>query len=284
MLKDLDDALEKMLDDPGAPLPVRNAEVSFISPARTYAPAKTTLNLFLHDVRENLRLRDPEPIVERNAAGQLVRRPPPLRLDCEYLVTAWPNKTDETAVREGHTLLGLAHKWLSRFATIPQPLLTGALANQAYPPPAVTARTDGKQAIGEFWNALGAPPRPGFSLVVTVAVDPDLPVNLGPPVTAKELRTRDVAMPASEALFQIGGIVRDNAGIPAGGATVTLGGVSIAIAARTATTDAAGRYSFGFLAAGTYDLTAQGTGGAAAPASQVQVAPNAANYYDLSLP
>lgn len=283
MLKDLDDALEKMLDEPSAPQAVRDAEVSFLTPARPYAPGKTTLNLFLHDVRENLKLRDPEPILERNAGGQLVRRQPPLRLDCEYLVTAW-DKPEETATRSSHSLLGLAYKWLSRFSTIPQPLLTGALANQVYPPPAVVARTDGKQAIGEFWSALGLPPRPGFSLVVTVAVDPDLQVNLGPLVTARELRIKDVAMPAFEVFFQIGGIVLDNAGNPAGGATVTLTGVSIAIAARTATTDAGGRYSFGFLSAGTYDLTAQSPGGMPSPAQQVQVAPGTANHYDLSLP
>jgi len=279
MLKDLDDALEKLLGDAAAPQPVHDAEVSFVAPDRAYAPGKPTLNLFLHELRENLKLRDPEPIVEPDAAGLLVRRPPPLRLDCEYLVTAWDKPDGETAVRGSHSLLGLAYKWLSRFPTLPNALLTGALASQAYPPPIVTARTDGRQAMGEFWSALGATPRPGFALVVTVAVDPDLQVVIGPPVTARDLQIKDLRMPAFERLFQIAGVVRDAAGAAAPGAQVSVAGFAL-----TAATDADGRYRLELPAAATYRLTATNAAGAAGPQKQVQAPPTAADHYDLSVP
>jgi hypothetical protein len=207
----------------------------------------------------------------------LARRPAPLRLDCEYLVTAW-DKPDEAATRISHTLLGLAYKWLSRFPTVPPAFLTGALANQLYPPPVMVARTDGKQGIGEFWSALGAPPRPGFSLVVTVSVDPDLLVSLGPPVTVKELKIKDMQMPAFERLFQIGGIVSDGAG-PVHDAVV-----SIAELAITAKTDSSGRYSLDLPSPGAYRLTATNPAGAAGAQKAVQVPPPAADHYDLSVP
>ena len=102
---------------------LREADVSFETPDKEYAPDRTTLNLFLHEVSENRDLRDPEPIYTLEQ-GTYKRRTPPLRIDCCYLVTAWSSKSGAQRAAEEHQLLGQALAWLSRFGTIPGDLFS----------------------------------------------------------------------------------------------------------------------------------------------------------------
>lgn len=171
MFQDLDATLTRVLDD-GAmatasvvpPLTeLLNAEVSFITPDRTFQPGLTqaTVNLFLYDVKENRELRDQVPIVEK-VGNSFVRRLPPVRVDCSYIVTAWSNGTAATQVVEEHRLLAQALLWLSRFPTIPSQYLQGGLTTQPFPLTTMVAQMDANKNAGEFWNALGIPPRPAF--------------------------------------------------------------------------------------------------------------------------
>jgi hypothetical protein len=85
----LDDTLKGMLDDASvnAVSPtLYNADVSFITPDKSYAPQQETLNLFLYEARENRELREVTPIVEQ-VNGMTVTRKPPLRVVCSYMVT-----------------------------------------------------------------------------------------------------------------------------------------------------------------------------------------------------
>src|SRR5687768_16144892 len=131
MFHDLDATLTRLLDAPAAPEVLRAADVSFETPQRTFAPTQATVNLFLCEVKENRTLRDQEPIVEL-VAGEYVRRVPPLRVECSYLVTAWSSETGPAKVVEEHRLLGQALLWLSRFPVIPETFLQGALAGQPF--------------------------------------------------------------------------------------------------------------------------------------------------------
>src|SRR5215813_12161231 len=101
---------------------LKNAVKSFLTPDKSFGPTltKPTVNLFLYETKENRQLRDPEPIVERVGAS-FVQRPPPLRVDCCYLVTAWsdPNQAGAVGISEAHQLLAQALLWLSRFPTVP---------------------------------------------------------------------------------------------------------------------------------------------------------------------
>src|SRR3954462_3389469 len=85
MFQDLDSTLAQVVNDPTAPATLRNADVSFETPDRNFTPAPATVNLFLYEVRENRDLRDPTPVVEK-VGTTFVRRPPPVRLDCSYIV------------------------------------------------------------------------------------------------------------------------------------------------------------------------------------------------------
>src|SRR5262245_19983581 len=114
MFRDLDDTLTSVLDDPGGPSELVAADVNFEIPDDTFNPGQPTLNLFLYDVHENRELRDPVPIVER-IGGLFMRRRPPLRVDCCYMVTAWDSSTGPTRIANEHRLLSQALLWLSRF-------------------------------------------------------------------------------------------------------------------------------------------------------------------------
>jgi len=193
MFDDLDASLQRLFTDPAAPQPLRDADVSFETPGRDYAPTRPTVNLFLHEVRENRALRDPVPVLDRSGPGLLLRQPP-LRVECGYLVTAWSDPTTGAAVRVGqeHRLLGLALAWLARFATIPPAYLAGALAGQPFPPPTTVARPQAPTEPGQFWTALGVPPRPSLGLWVTAALDLGMTTAIGPPVTGGEFRVAPI--------------------------------------------------------------------------------------------
>src|SRR5262249_45523308 len=134
MFQDLDAALRALLSDPAMvgstmvpPLTaLLGAEKSFVTPDKDFGPALTgpTVSLFLYEVKEDRALRDPTPRLEKSANG-FVRRPPLLRLDCCYLVTAWAPGTGAVRVRDEHGLLAETLRWLSRFPAIPDVYLAG---------------------------------------------------------------------------------------------------------------------------------------------------------------
>jgi hypothetical protein len=279
---DLDSTLMALLNDaPQGELPeLRNADVSFETPDRNFAPGQATVDLFLYEVRDNRELFDPEPIVER-LNGTVVRRPPPVRADCSYIVTTWAAGTTGAArIAAEHRLLGQALTWLSRFPTIPQQYLQGGLTSprRIYPLPTMVANVDPNQHAGDFWNALGIPPRPAFYLTVTV----ELPFALGtegPMVTTTLVDyLQDRVAATREERISLGGVVRDPAGAPVAEAWVALGPTQ-----QTARTDAEGRYTFVSVPRGTgYTLRAQALGHP--PVSRPIDVPSPSGEYDLQLP
>jgi hypothetical protein len=275
MFQDLDDTLEVILDDAGAPLELRNAAVSFEPPDRNFAPAQPTINLFLYEVKENRELRDPVPITEI-VAGQFVSRMPPLRVDCCYLVTAWSAQTGAAKIVEEHLLLAQALVWLSRFTTVPDGFLQGSLAGQLFPPPTLVAQMDGDKSSGEFWSALGSSPRPGFYLVVTIAMELGLATPEGPAVVTKEIQLTSGSV--SESVFQIGGTVVDDAtSAPIDDAQVTMVELN-----RSVSTGPDGRFTFPGVAAGNHTLRVSASGFATRE-QVISVPATVLNEYDVSL-
>ena len=271
MFQDLDTALTNLLHDPAAPVDVRNADISFETPDKNFTPADGTVNLFLFDLKENRELRDPEPIREI-VAGVVVRRQPPMRTDCTYLVTAWANNLAGPARVAGeHSLLGQTLVWLSRFPIVPAPFFAGGgLADPPFPPPTMVAQPKADSSVGEFWSALGIPPRPAFYLTVTIALELGMQTIEGPPVVTKEIILNQVPW------FEIGGTVRDVT-LPVAAADVTLvetGAISV--------TDEQGHFRFSNLEAGNYTLHVVAAG--FAPQDKPVVVPGLVlNEYDVAL-
>ncbi len=279
MLQDLDLTIKKILDDTTIPPFWTGVDVNFRTPDKTFAPSVPTINCFLYGVHENRTLRDPVPIVEL-VGGTWIRRRPPLRVDCDYLVTSWSKKADALGVAEEHLLLAQAMSKLSRFPLLPTSYLQNTLVGQPFPVQMWTAQSDDNKSLGEFWSALGMPPRSSFQLMVTIAMDLEIKQTEGPPVVTKEVVLDDDLDPTTpgEPVYGIGGVVRDAlTAAPIVEATVALNG------GRTATTDEEGRFTFAGVGAGAHTLTATAAG--FTPSGDVPVTVPAAviNAYDILL-
>ncbi|MHB9757337.1 Pvc16 family protein [Streptomyces sp. BYX5S] len=247
MFHDLDSALARLLHDaPVVEMPeLRAADVSFETPDKVFAPGNATVDLFLYEVRENREIRDPVPVVERVGAGGTggyVRRRPPLRANCSYIVTSWASGVIGAArVVAEHRLLGQALGWVSRFPRIPEAYLVGALAgpHRVFPLPTMIAQLDPNQHAGDFWAAMGIAPRPAFYLTVTTELPMGFPIE-GPLVTAAVVdHQQDMNLATRETLIDFGGTVRTAAGEPVPGAWVRLDPLG-----RTETSDDDGRFRF----------------------------------------
>ncbi|MFA4902814.1 MAG: Pvc16 family protein [Desulfobaccales bacterium] len=286
MFQNLDDTLIAIVGDSEVLPDLDDVAVSFVTPDKTFNWKKDTLNLFLYEVKENRKRREPAPYLEQVGLQLFQRRLPPIRVDCTYLVTAWadPNVSGDLKTNKEHKLLGAALQWLSRFGTIPDKFLAGDLAKQPYPPPAMAAQLDGKHSDGAFWSALGIPPRPAFTLVVTIAMDLGIPEQKPTRmVTSLISRYGQQDQPGTEErLIQVGGCVLDatvDPPAPVAEAWVQLetpGGEALG-ATQTASD---GCFIFGLLPPGNYRLRWRAAGRPEPPARPIQV-PSSTGNYDL---
>lgn len=182
MIDDLDATLEALLARQLPP----NVHISFLTPDEGFPNAveHPAVNLFLYDVRENRELRCNGWRTGHDEAGHPIREAPAVRLDCSYLVTAWPA---QTALKEEHLLLGKAIQALLRYPTVPAPILRGELARAGVEPPANVLQPGHLQGVAELWQALGGRPRAAFNYTVTIAVQPAAPTQTAPEVREKVL-------------------------------------------------------------------------------------------------
>jgi hypothetical protein len=246
VFQDLDLTLKTLLEDASVPPELASVDVAFDAPDKAFTFNGDTLNLFLFGVRENRVLRDPVPIVEL-VAGQYVRRTPPLRVDCDYLVTAWAKGSRADAVQLEHHLLALALAKFSKFPVIPSGFLRNSMVDQPFPVQTWVGQTEDSRSLGEFWSALGVPPRSAFHLTITVALDLRDGTPVGPPVSTSRIVLE------GQAASTIGGTVR-TAGGPVPGATVTMDDI------RTARTDVDGRFRFVGAGDGDHDVAVSAPG------------------------
>lgn len=191
MIDDLDKTLEQLIVRGVAPALVEQVTISFATPDSQFPPTSVTLpaiDLFLYDVRENRDLRSNEWLVERQGNGSPTKKRAPARVDCSYLITAWPSESAPNPVQDEHRLLSEVMKVLLRYPTVPESILQGALVGQEPPLPAVTLQPGRLQSLGEFWQALGGKPKAVLHYTVSIGLDAGPPVELGPPVTEKQLR------------------------------------------------------------------------------------------------
>lgn len=196
MIRDLSETLQAILDDPllGKQQPFQKlveAQVAFERPSEQFNPSQTTLNLFLFDIRENVELRDKEPVVARGGDGKASIRRPPLRVDCSYLLTAWAvGSTGPERVLEEHELLGMALQVLARYPTIEERFLRGSLKQQGRPMPLRVGgidREEMKDTAG-FWTALGNKLRPALVVTATLELLTSTQADEAPLVTQGRLR------------------------------------------------------------------------------------------------
>jgi hypothetical protein len=165
MIADLDKSLKTLLAQ-GIPYLGPDSIRFEVPDDRFEPPSLPAVDLFLYDIRENLELRSNEWQIERSAQGEVIQLPPPVRVDCAYLITAWAGD-----VESEHRLLSDIMAVLLRYPSIPADLMQGALAGQAPPLPAVTLQSGRLQSMGEFWQALGGKPKAALHYTVTFSLD-----------------------------------------------------------------------------------------------------------------
>lgn len=159
--------------------------ISFATPDDTFPPnglALPAINLFLFDIHENTQLRDFEPTLERRADGSVQRTPPPVRVDCHYLVTAMAQSQLDSELDEHH-ILGATMRVLLRHRVLPASVLQGSLIGLA-PPVRTLAIQHGAHPSGvELWQAIRGKARATLHYTLTIPVDVNLPESTAAPVT-----------------------------------------------------------------------------------------------------
>jgi hypothetical protein len=188
MFQDLDKTLTAVVR---SQLSLKDITISFASPDDQFPPSGVTLpavGFFLYDVRENVDLRTNQWETDKQPNGVTTRKRPPVRVDCSYLITAWPSQTAPNPAQDEHWLLGEVLKVLLRHRRIPERYLQGELIGQEPPVPAKITAESQLQSVGEFWQAMGGRPKATLQYRITVSVDVFDSTEVGPEVSAKVLK------------------------------------------------------------------------------------------------
>jgi hypothetical protein len=169
MIDELDDALRDLLI---RDMPIANNEVdiAFDQPTREWASrlSRPTLNLFMHDIRENNKLRTQQPYLGSTTNGMMATMSAsPVRLDVHYMVTAWANDPGDE-----HRLLGRMLMVLYRYKALPEEFEYGSLGSQEYDILMKVAQYDQRDIRREIWSMLDNEMRPIVDLTLTLAIEP----------------------------------------------------------------------------------------------------------------
>lgn len=180
MFVEVDEALRTLI---GADAVDRNeVDVVFDAPTKDWAARRNspTVNMFLYDIREDLRRRQRGLINEYDDRGIVVNRHQgPRYFKLSYLITAWTQRPEDE-----HRLLSALLWCFLRHDRIPADSLTGTLAdialpvalNIALPPPE-------DRSFADVWSALGGELKPSLDLVVTAPADGGRRLPAAPPAT-----------------------------------------------------------------------------------------------------
>lgn len=180
MIDDLNNTLRALLRHELPPPLNEQVAISFDPPDDQFPPPTVTppaIDLFLYDIRENRDLRSNDWTVQRESDGKAWRNLPLVRVDCSYLITAWPSPSTPNRATDEHRLLSQVMMVLLRYPKLPDALLQGALLTQELPLPTGVLQPGHLQSLGEFWQALGGKPKAALNYTVTIAVQPFIPVE-----------------------------------------------------------------------------------------------------------
>lgn len=181
MIHEVDEALRRLVRETA--LQGSEVEVVFDAPTKDWAARRNapTVNLYLYDLREDLRRRQRGLLNEYDERGTTVvaRHLPPRYIKLSYLLTAWTQRPeDEHRLLSELLLCFLAHD------SIPAPLLSGRVAELSLPVPLTVALPPPEdRSFADVWTALGGELKPSLDIVVSAPVDAAAVLSVGPPVS-----------------------------------------------------------------------------------------------------
>jgi hypothetical protein len=178
VIYEVDEALRNLIRREG--LVGGDVEVVFDAPTKDWATRRNspTVDVYLYDIREDMRRRERGQLNEYDDSGRVVaRRLPPRHFKLSYLVTAWTQRPEDE-----HRLLSSLLTGLLRHDAIPGDLLPDTMA--AGPPVALTIGLPPPEdrAFADVWSALGGELKPSLDVVVVVPTDTGQRHDAGPPV------------------------------------------------------------------------------------------------------
>jgi len=164
VIQEVDSALQALIqrDAIGA----RDVEVVFDAPTKDWSSRRNapTIDVYLYDIREDLRRRERGLLNEYDEAQHITARHlPPRYFKLSYLVTAWTQRPED----EHRLLSGLLSCFL-RHDALPTDLLTGPLAELGLSVPVTIALPPPEdRSFADVWSALGGELKPSLDLVVS---------------------------------------------------------------------------------------------------------------------
>lgn len=160
-----------------------DVEVVFDAPTREWSGRRNapTIDVYLYDIREDLRRRERGLLNEYDGDAHVVARHlPPRHFKLSYLVTAWTQRPEDE-----HRLLSSLLSCFLRFEVLPVDLLSGPLADLELPVPVTVGLPPPEdRAFADVWSALGGELKPSIDVVVSAPIDTGQRYETGPPVTA----------------------------------------------------------------------------------------------------
>ncbi|MFJ6443826.1 DUF4255 domain-containing protein [Streptomyces sp. NPDC091649] len=198
MIHEVDDVLRALIR--AEVLEGRQIAVVFDAPTREWAAKVNApmVNLYLYDIREDMRRRERGLHNEYDERGAIVaRRRPPRFFKLSYLITAWTKRPEDE-----HRLLSSLLACLLRYEALPPERLAGSLAEVgAAVPMSIALPPPEDRSFADVWSALGGELKPSLDLVISVPVTASPVYEAGPPVGDEGLRAQfgDVPAPGEDA-------------------------------------------------------------------------------------
>jgi len=159
-----------------------DVEVVLDAPTKDWAARRNapTVNLYLYDIREDLRRREVGSRDRFGPDGAVVGRiPAPRYFKLSYLVTAWTQRPEDE-----HRLLASLLNCLLRYDALPPHVVPSALTdNGLVAPLTIGLPPPEDRAFADVWTALGGELKPSIDLVVIVPMAAGLEAEAGPPVS-----------------------------------------------------------------------------------------------------
>jgi hypothetical protein len=224
-------------------------EVEFEMPSKTWVNALTrpTVNFFLHDLEEDVKMRNTTPMTTSDLGNNRART----KVAPRYVLLKFHVAIFSTDARDQNELLWRVLGLLMRHAEFPRQLLPEEIKKH---PMAVRTRVvqpDDRAKGGDLWSALDLPPRPWLWYFMTVPLDLEISSD-APLILTQRIRLFEGLEPDKwdagwkSEIHRLGGTVSDQNGKPLAGLHVWQDGT----ATPPAITDAMGRYELPYTSEG----------------------------------
>lgn len=180
MIAQVDDALRSLVRNEALDGP--EVDVVFDAPTKDWASRRNapTVNLYLYDIREDLRRRERGMSEERGDDGYVrTRTPAPRHFKLSYLVTAWTQRPEDE-----HRLLDRLLRCFLKHEALPDELVVGPLAETGLAVPVTVGLPPPEdRAFADVWSALGGELKPSLDIVVIAPVATGIVYEAAPPAS-----------------------------------------------------------------------------------------------------